>query len=78
MSRLEREFSLADSQPSQATTMIESTTERCSPTEEIPDGTVYFHDSTYFQEFSGFQKKTFLHSSQDPNFQHFSQDPHLK
>ena len=72
LSRLEREFSQRNSQPSQATTIVESTPsdEPNSPSVEEPSGTVYFsNDSSYFQDFSAFQKQNFPHSFQDPHFQ---------
>ena len=75
-SRLEKEFSQAESQPSQATPCVESApaNDSRSAREEIPDGTVYFSsNSSSFQDFSGFQ----LQSFQDPHFQYSSQDPHF-
>lgn len=44
-----------------------------SPSVEEPSGTVYFSaDSSYFQDFSAFQKQNFHHSFQDPHFQQSS------
>ena len=68
------------SQPSQATTIVESapSDKPNSPSVEKPSGTVYFsNDSSYFQDFSAFQKQNFPHSFQDPHFQQSSQDPHF-
>ena len=62
LSRLEKEFSQRNSQPSQATIIVESTPsdEPNSPSVEEPCGTVYFsNDSSYFQDFSAFQKQNF-------------------
>ena len=74
------EFSQQESQSSVATTIIESTpAEHCSPSVEIPNGTVYFSsDSSYFQDFSAYQKQKFPQSFQDPNFQQSFQDPHFR
>ena len=74
-SRLEREFSQGESQSkesssqsSEATmrqssqvTIVESSSEEQSvvPREGLPDGTVYFSDGNFFQDFSGFQKQHF-------------------
>ena len=76
-----KEIAKKESQRSQATTIIESTPydEPSSPSVEKPEGTVYFsEDSSYFQDFSGFQKQTFPHSFQDPNFLQSFQDPHFR
>ena len=77
-SRLEREFSQAESQFSQATTIVQSTpaSEDDSSREEMPAGTVYFaSDSSSFQDFSAFQKQIFHESFQFPNFLN---EPHIQ
>ena len=54
-SRLEKEFSQAESQPSQTTTIVENApaSDVHPSREEVPCGTVYFSsDSSKFQDFS--------------------------
>ena len=77
-SRLEREFSQAESQFSQATTIVQSTpvSEDDSSSEEMPAGTVYFAtDSSSFQDFSAFQKQDFQYQSFQMNNIQFSTEP---
>ena len=58
---------------SQATTVIQDTpTEPCSYSQDIPNGTVYFSDGSYFQDFSAFQKQSFQHSFQHAHFPNVS------
>ena len=76
-SRLEKEFSQADSQTSQATAFVESASvcDFRPSREEQPSGTVYFSsDASHFQDFSAFQKQSFQQSFQDPHFLHSFQD----
>ena len=50
---------------SQATTVIQDTpTEPFSYNQDIPNGTVYFSDGSYVQDFSAFQKQNFQQSFQ--------------
>ena len=70
-SRLEREFSQGESQSKASSSQSSEETMRqssqvtisdeqsCGPREELPDGTVYFSDGNFFQDFSGFQKQHF-------------------
>ena len=43
------------------------------PREEMPDGTVYFSDGIFFQDFSGFQKQHFQSHFQQAHFHNVSQ-----
>ena len=42
------------------------------PREEMPDGTVYFSDGEFFQDFSGFQKQHFQSHFQQSHFRNES------
>ena len=44
----------------------------CGPREELPDGTVYFSDGNFFQDFSGFQKQHFQSHFQQAHFHNVS------
>ena len=56
-------------------TIAESSSEEqsCVPSEELPDGTVYFSDGNFFQDFSGFQKQNFQSHFQQAHFHNVSQ-----
>ena len=79
-SRLEREFSQGESQSKASSSQSSEETMRqssqvtisdeqsCGPREELPDGTVYFSDGNFFQDFSGFQKQHFQSHFQQSHF----------
>ena len=86
-SRLEREFSQGESQSSRASssqsceeTIRQSSevtiAESSSDEQEMPNGTIYFSDGRFFQDFSGFQKQHFqshFHQSHLRNESHIQE-----
>ena len=75
-SRLEREFSQSQSSSSQATVIVESTpADEASSSPEVPAGTVFFNDSSSFQDFSAFQKQNFQYQSFQMNNNQSSTEP---
>ena len=60
-------------QPSEVTIAGSSSNEQLSvPREERPNGTVYFSDGEFFQDFSGFQKQHFQSHFQQSHFRNES------
>ena len=63
-------------QPSEVTIAGSSSNEQLSvPREERPNGTVYFSDGEFFQDFSGFQKQYFRSHFQQS---HFRNESHIQ